>query len=87
METLTRIRKEYKTYNKSEFLIDVYSDRVCFLGFNQWLISFFERRNVVADFDRSGVSINIKDAVNLGLDLAIGSYLVSTDLRKKIKTV
>lgn len=84
MEVINKIRKEYKAFNKTEVVIDVYSDRVNFLGYNNWMVDFFSRRNVVAHSDRGGISISRKDAEALGIDLAIGSYIASCDLRKKI---
>ena len=67
METLQKLRKEFKTFGKVEIFYDVYNDRVNFVGFNSFVVDFFSRRNVVADYDRAGVSISKIDAQRLGI--------------------
>jgi hypothetical protein len=85
MEVISKIRKEYKAFGKVELMIDVYSDRVNFLGYNDFMVNFFQRRGVVAHYDRGGISIDSTDATKLGIELKIGSYLASCkDLRKKL---
>jgi hypothetical protein len=87
MTTIQSLRKEFKAYGKSEFCYDVYQDRVNFHGFRNEniLFNFFTTvRGVMIDQDRSGFSIDRKDAEALGIPLAQDSYIVSCkDLRKK----
>ena len=64
---LNQLRKEFRAFDKTEVLIDVYSDRVVIGGENQWLIDYFTRRNVLADMDRGGVMISLNDAEALNL--------------------
>ena len=66
-----------------ELPFTVYQDRVNFVGSSRWLREFFRRCNVIADFDRSGLSISLKDAEKFGLDLEQGYYILSGDSRKK----
>jgi hypothetical protein len=82
---INKIRQEYKAYGKIEVVIDVYGDRVNFLGYNNFMVDFFARRGVVAHPDRGGISIDKRDADKLGIALAIGSYRASCkDCRKKL---
>jgi len=65
-------------------MVDVYCDRVIVLGYQSWLEQFFYRRQVVADMDRGGWAISIKDAQKLGLMLSPGTHHFQfADLRKK----
>ena len=87
MKTIQALRKEFKAYGKSEFCYDVYSDRVNFHGFrneNLYFNFFTTVRNVLIDQDRSGYSISLADAQNLGIPLDKDAYIVDCkDLRKK----
>jgi hypothetical protein len=87
MSTIQSLRKEFKAYDKSEFCYDVYQDRVNFHGFRNEniLFNFFATvRGVMIDQDRSGFSIDRKDAEALGIPTEKEAYIVSCkDLRKK----
>ena len=83
-DTVKKLQKEAKAYGKTEVFYDVYCDRVNFAGFNTWMIKFFERRQVVADFDRAGVSISLEDAIKLGLPTQNRAYRIPADGRKKL---
>lgn len=81
--TVKQLQKEAKAFNKSEVFYDVYSDRVNFIGCdNQWLVDFFRRRDILADSDRGGFSIDIKDAIKLGFPVKANSYRLKPDARK-----
>jgi hypothetical protein len=83
VNTVKQLQKEAKAYNQVEVFYDVYSDRLNFVGFsNTWLVDFFKRRNVIADSDRSGYSIDIKDAIALGFPTKANSYRLLPDARK-----
>lgn len=82
MTTVKQLQKELKAYNKVELAYDVYGDRVNFVGFNAWVASFFQRRNVVADYDRAGISISRKDAESLGFPVAANGYRLLSDIRR-----
>src|SRR6476646_10266150 len=75
-DTVKKLQKEAKAYGKTEVFYDVYCDRVNFAGFNTWMVKFFERRQVVADFDRAGVSISLEDAIKLGLPTQNRAYRI-----------
>ncbi|MEM8603235.1 MAG: hypothetical protein AAGF24_05315 [Cyanobacteria bacterium P01_H01_bin.121] len=82
--TLKQLRAEYKAYGQSELMYDVYSDRINFIGQHRWIVEFFYRRNVIADLDRAGVSINIADATALSFPTQESSYRFQCrDLRRK----
>ena len=91
MNTITALQKEFKAMASANtpksaktFMIDVYCDRVIVLGYQSWLEQFFHRRQVVADMDRGGWAISIKDAQKLGLMLTPGTHHFQfADLRKK----
>lgn len=85
METLQKLRKEFKAYGKIELMFDVYGDRVNFVGYsNDFIVEFFRRRDVLCWPDRSGYSIDFKSAQALGIPVEIGTYLVPCkDLRKR----
>ena len=86
MTTLTKLRKEAKAYGKNEIFYDVFCDRVNFSGFDRWMVDFWTRRGVVADYDRSGVSIDIKDAIAHGLPVNSSTVIAPcSDLRKKVQ--
>lgn len=81
--TVKQLQKEAKAYNQVEVFYDVYSDRINFIGSsNTWLVDFFRRRNVIADSDRGGYSVDIKDAIKLGFPTASNSYRLKPDARK-----
>lgn len=74
--TVKQLQKEAKAYNEIEVFYDVYSDRLNFIGSDRrWLAEFFRRRNVLADQDRGGYSIDIKDAIALGFPTKANSLL------------
>lgn len=78
-----QLQKEAKAYNQVEIFYDVYSDRLNFIGSsNAWLVDFFQRRNVLANRDRGGYSIDIKDAIALGFPTKASSYRLLPDARK-----
>ena len=86
-DTRKAIQKEYKCFRQDirtkYFLVDVYCDRVNFVvGYQQWLVVFFENRGIIADCDRGGISINTKDAILCGLPTEVGTYRVPVDARK-----
>lgn len=81
--TVKQLQKEAKAYNAVEVFYDVYSDRLNFIGSDRtWLAEFFRRRNVIADTDRGGYSIDIKDAIALGFPVKANSYRLLPDARK-----
>jgi hypothetical protein len=85
--TIKQLRAEFKCYGKVELGYDVYCDRVVFLGYNDFVITFFNNRNVFADYDRGGISIDRKDAENLGFDLSKNEFWFQCkDLRKTAPT-
>jgi hypothetical protein len=87
MTTLQALRKDFKAYGHREFCYDVYQDRVNFHGFkyeNLYTNFFTTVRGVLVDHDRSGFSIDRKDAENLGIPTEKDSYIVDCkDLRAK----
>jgi len=78
-----KLQKEAKVHGKTEVAYDVYCDRVNFIGFYSWMVSFFQRRDVVADYDRCGVSISRQDAEALGFPVAANGYRLPSDVRRK----
>lgn len=82
--TVKALQKEAKAYNAVEVFYDVYSDRLNFIGSDStWLVDFFRRRNVLADKDRGGYSIDIKDAIKLGFPTKANSYRLKANARFK----
>ncbi len=82
--TVKALQKEAKAYNAAEVFYDVYSDRLNFIGADStWLVDFFRRRNVLADKDRGGYSIDIKDAIRLGFPTQSNSYRLKANARYK----
>jgi len=90
MTTAKQIQKELACYTQDKrvksFHAEVYCDRLVILA-GWYMVDFFRRRGVVADSDRGGVAISIKDAEKLGLPTETGCYTVPRDARKSwVKT-
>lgn len=83
-----KLQREIKAYGRTELIYDVYCDRVNFIGVNDnCLDMFFHNRNIIVWRDRGGYSIDLKDAVQVGLPLEFCTYRISPDSRKKISAI
>lgn len=90
-QAVKALQKEAKVFGFKELWVDMYCDRANFLiPFHcQWFKDFCNRRNIIADTDRSGWSVSVKDTETLlGQALQAGkSYRIPTDSRCKIEQV
>lgn len=91
VQAVKSLQKEAKVFGHTELWVDMYCDRAnFFVPFHcHWFKDFCNRRNIIADVDRSGWSVSIKDVeALLGQALEAGkSYRIPTDSRRKIEQV